>query len=227
LTMPETVGGVEFDHLYRSATSEAAEVGGDFYDLFELEHDRIGIIMGDVSGKGLDAATLTSLVKNCIKAYAHHEKSPASILAKTNQVVARSTGESFITVFFGTLDKRSGILVYSNAGHPPPLVKRRTTVEPLATFFSPAIGVFEGLSYKEQSHELQRGDCLVLYTDGLIEARRQRELFGQGRLIDRLTHCPEPGAMKLPLFLYRQATEFSGAVFADDIAILTVALGDH
>src|SRR3990172_6829386 len=83
LNMPRQIAGLEFGHIYRSAT-ETARVGGDFYDLFELEPDRVGVLIGDVAGKGLEAAALTSVIKSTVKAYAFENFFPASILAKTN-----------------------------------------------------------------------------------------------------------------------------------------------
>ena len=118
LALPDEVPGVEFAHAYHSAT-EAARVGGDFYDLFELNHDHVGIMIGDVAGKGLDAAVLTSLVKNTIRAHATERgKTPSQMLTLTNDRGVKATPtESFVTVFFGILDCRDGRLVYSNAGH--------------------------------------------------------------------------------------------------------------
>ena len=124
LTMPDTLPGVEFSYLYRSAT-EMARVGGDFYDLFAMEDDRVGVVIGDVSGKGLPAATLTSLVKNTLRAYAYDDDAPAEAVAKTNAVVLRSAPVGvFVTLFFGCLDVATGTLTYCSAGHPPGLVLR-------------------------------------------------------------------------------------------------------
>lgn len=104
LTVPAEIKGISYGHLYRSATA-TAKVGGDFYDIFELEHDRVDIVIGDVSGKGLEAATLTSLAKNTIKAYAYEGNSPAEVITRMNDVVRKAlTSAAFITVFFGILD---------------------------------------------------------------------------------------------------------------------------
>lgn len=121
LTLPAQVSGIEFAHAYESAT-EAERVGGDFYDVFELAHDHVGIVVGDVAGKGLDAAMLTSLAKNTIRAHAFEQgKAPGRILELTNDVVFGATeSEAFVTTFFGILDSRNGRLVYSNAGHTTP-----------------------------------------------------------------------------------------------------------
>ncbi|MBE0447048.1 MAG: SpoIIE family protein phosphatase, partial [Actinobacteria bacterium] len=170
LIVPQRILGIEFGHLYHSAT-EATKVGGDFYDLFELEHGKVGITLGDVSGKGLEAATLTSVVRNTIRAYAMEGYSPSEIMSKANDTVRMVSGQaSFITVFFAVLDTDTGKLTYCSAGHPPAIVQRVSGVE-LLKEHSPIIGAFAGVSYTETRADLQKGDILVLYTDGVTEAR--------------------------------------------------------
>ncbi len=101
LTVPEKIEGISFGHLYRSATAEVAKAGGDFFDLFDLEHEKAGVIIGDISGKGLAAATLTSLVKNTLRAYAYQHKSPGEVVALTNNVVEKASAASmFATVCY-------------------------------------------------------------------------------------------------------------------------------
>ena len=118
ISLPDSIAGIEFAHAYHSAT-EGARVGGDFFDIFEIGPDLLGITIGDVAGKGVDAAVLTSRIRNTIRAHAMEGgKTPARIMALTNEVVHGSTGnETFATVFFCTLDRRDGRLVYSSGGH--------------------------------------------------------------------------------------------------------------
>ncbi|MHB8840655.1 MAG: PAS domain S-box protein [Candidatus Aquicultor sp.] len=224
LTIPEAIEGVEFGYLYRSAT-EAAKVGGDFYDLFELEHDKIGIVIGDVSGKGLEAATLTSLVKNTIKAYAYENATPSAILAKTNEVVRRAAPPSmFVTVFLGILSTTTGELIYCSAGHPPAIIKRGTSETFLLTTDSPVIGAFSDMDYLDNRHRLERGDILINYTDGVTEARGERGFLGEERLV-RLIRCLQPvRGQELPSAVFREVLAYTGGVLSDDLAILSIAL---
>lgn len=224
LTMPQKIKGIDFGHFYRSATA-TMKVGGDFYDLFELEHDRVGIVIGDVSGKGLQASSLTSLVKNAIKAYAYQEKSPASIMAKANVVVQKeSIPAIFITVFFGILDIKTGRLVYCSAGHPPGILKRTTSETSPLTTSSPMIGAFSALNYIDDKVDLKKGDALILYTDGVIEARNNGELFGEEKLVSLIKDLDCLETSKLPRAIIGEITDFTGGKLSDDVAILTVSL---
>lgn len=223
LKMPETIKGIEFSHLYRSAT-EAAKVGGDFYDIFELENNRVGIIIGDVSGKGVGAASFTSLVKNCVKAYSHHDDSPASAIAKTNEIIGKTSFYSmFVTIFFGILDVGSGQLTYCNAGHPPPVIKRKSGKTIILEHGWPAIGALTGLKFSDSGTLLEKGDILFAYTDGITEARLTDQFFGEGRLID-LVKDAEPKAIKqLSQIVFQEVINFTGGVLTDDLALLAIS----
>ncbi len=159
--MPRQIPGLEFGYLYRSAT-EAARVGGDFYDLFELEHDKVAITMGDVSGHGIEAATLTSLVRSTIRAYAYLDETPALVMSKTNDAVRKTVAPAiFITVFFGILNKSSGALTYCSAEHSKAVLKRKTPETSLFRTRSPVVGTFAGrLDY------LDDGDMLAVSLAG-------------------------------------------------------------
>jgi PAS domain S-box-containing protein len=222
LAVPPAIEGIESGYLYRSATLEEAAVGGDFYDLFELDHGRVGILIGDVAGKGIQSAALTEIVKNTVKAYAYQPAaSPAGIMAQTNHVAGKTWLNPFITVFYGELDLESGNLSYCSAGHPPPIRKTRGGAVALATG-SPALGPSRSADYVEDQVTLSRGDILVCYTDGVTEARRKRELFGEERLLQLVKELP-PDTPGLPELILSRITEFSGGVLADDLALLTVS----
>lgn len=224
LANPQDIPGIDFGYLYRSAT-EATKVGGDFYDLFELEDGKVGVLIGDVSGKGLDAATLTSVVKDTVKAYAYDDSSPASIMAKTNEIVNRCTGTAtFVTLFFGILDTGSGKLTYCSAGHPPAILRKKTSEISLLFTSSPAVGAFSGLSYIDDTITIEIGDILVLYTDGVIEAKSSGEFFGEERLVE-LVGSFEPHQIKeLPQIIFSEVASFSIGNLSDDIALLTISL---
>ena len=222
LALPDRIPGIEIGHLYRSAT-EAAEVGGDFYDLFELEHRRVGITIGDVSGKGLEAAALTSLIKNTIKAYAHVYESPALIMDRANHLVIKASDEStFATVVFGILDTRSGRFAWCRAGHPLPILKDERSR--FLDHGSSPIGIFHDLGFTEGELHLRTGDTLILYTDGVIEARRGEALFGKERLLAIVAEQERCHARELPGRVYEAILDYSGGRLSDDVAILTVCL---
>ncbi|MBI4733316.1 MAG: SpoIIE family protein phosphatase, partial [Rubrobacteridae bacterium] len=223
LTIPEKVPNMEFGHFYRSA-AEAAQVGGDFYDIFEMEYDKVGIVIGDVSGKGVEAATITSTVKNGIRSFSYEYDSPDRIMARTNELVTKNTSSSiFVTVFLGILDTRSGELTYCSAGHPPAMLKHERSVE-LLQEYSPIIGAFSGIGYASGKTILKDGDTLVLHTDGIIEARRGDDFYGEDRLVEFINKVEVKSIAELPEEMFDDVTKFSDGVTTDDIAILVVAL---
>ncbi|MHB8842400.1 MAG: SpoIIE family protein phosphatase [Candidatus Aquicultor sp.] len=224
LTVPERIEGMEFGYLYRSAT-EAAKVGGDFYDIFELENDRVGIIIGDVSGKGIKAATLTSLVRNTIRAYAYEEELPSVILKKANEAIRRIVPVgSFITLFLGIVDMRSGELLYCSAGHPSVLLKRKTAGVELLEVSSPIIGAFAGLDFIDSTANIKVGDVLFLYTDGITEARCGNDLFREERLVELLNNLEIMSAKDVPHAVFGMVMECTGGRLADDVALLSISL---
>ncbi|HZD59854.1 MAG TPA: GAF domain-containing protein, partial [Anaerolineae bacterium] len=181
LMIPEKLPGIDFGYIYRSAT-ETARVGGDFYDIFEIEHDKIGIIVGDVSGKGIEAATLTSVVRSTIKAHSYKGSTPAMVIAKTNDTIVKTSPTSnFVTIFFGVLNRITGNLAYCSAGHPPTIIKRKTGSLEILEKHSPIIGAFPNLDYRSGKTTLKKDDVLIAYTDGIIEARNDGDLYGEQR----------------------------------------------
>jgi len=225
LDMPASLPGVLLSHRYHSA-AEAAKVGGDFYDVLELEEGVLALTVGDISGKGLDAAALTSLVKNTIRAKALEiGRTPVSVIQSANDVLYRSTSsEVFATVFFGVLDTRSGRLVYCNAGHTAAAVMRTEGTLEALTANSPLVGAFPGLSFAESEVSLRSGDSLFLYTDGLTEARFEDTRFGEERLFELLGELAHLEPADLVGHVSDRIAEVSGGTLEDDLAILVVRL---
>jgi PAS domain S-box-containing protein len=223
LALPERIPRIEFAHLYHSA-SEEARVGGDFYDLFELEHDKIGITVGDISGHGVEAAVLTSLVKNAIRVQAtQQDKTPNEVIADASQILYdNSPAEIFATVFFGVLHLDDGLLEFSNAGHTTgACICSDGGVRKLPPN-SPLMGAFNKQEFGLSREHLEVHDLLFLYTDGLTEARRDGELFGEDRLFDML--AAERGGYPehtLRTVVGRVLT-FSEGRLSDDLAVLAV-----
>lgn len=221
MTMPKNVPGLEFGFIYRSASPQA-KVGGDFYDLFAVDNDKIGLVIGDVSGRGLEAAALTSVVKNTVKAYCLQGDPPALVMAKTNNLMKKTFFPTmFVTLFFGLLLKSKATLTYCNAGHPSVIIKRNSkTILLEAT--GPVIGQFSEANYRERQQVLQPQDILIFYTDGLIEARCGQEFFGQQRLINVVKQLKFTNIKEIPQLIFDQVWQFTGSQLADDVAILAV-----
>jgi serine phosphatase RsbU (regulator of sigma subunit) len=223
LTLPDRIPGVSFAHAYHSA-SAAGRVGGDFYDIFEIEHDRIGVTVGDIAGKGLKAAVLTSLLKNTLRAHtAEADKTPATILHLTNEIVYRATGtEQFATVFFGVLDCRDGRLIYANAGHTTgAILSADGTVRRLPST-GPIVGAFPALRFEQQEVFLRLDDMLFLYTDGLTEARNDGEQFGEDRVFDILATISDVEPRSVIGRVIGESERFTGGVLRDDLALFAV-----
>ncbi|NTW28932.1 MAG: GAF domain-containing protein [Coriobacteriia bacterium] len=226
LEVPEHILGLEHGELYRSAT-ETAHVGGDFYDLFEIDRGRIGVAIGDVSGKGLDAASLTATVRNTLRVHALEGLAPSTVVRKTNDLLIRFTPiEVFVTLFFGILDTRTGALSYVVAGHPAPLVMHGSgDVDELAGG-SPIVGAFEGIAFEEHAATLRWADTLLLYTDGLAEVRCGAEQYGIRRVAAALTanHAASGDLARLVRLVCADAQAFSGGALNDDMALMAIRL---
>ncbi|MBI5231797.1 MAG: SpoIIE family protein phosphatase [Coriobacteriales bacterium] len=222
LTVPRRIPGIEFGYLYRSATA-AASVGGDLYDLFETGEHRVGMLIGDVSGKGVEAATLAGLVKNTIRALAFGNESPADVMARTNEVVLRATTQStFVTLLFCILDTRTGKLVYCSAGHTRGILRRRDGGVELLAVGSPITGAFEHARYVNGETSFAPGDVMVLYTDGVTEARQGKELLGEERLVGLVRGLPGVSTPGLPQAILDEVMAFAGGTLSDDVAIITI-----
>lgn len=225
LTIPDRVDGLRAAHCYHAAT-QTARVGGDFYDLFELV-DRSGIVIGDVAGHGLDAAVLTSLVKNAVRAHADEPgKSPASVCELTNELVVKeSRPEAFVTLFVGVVDHESEELTYCNAGHTTGAILKADGDIVRLPSTSILVGAFAGAIFEEERVPFTIGDTIVLYTDGLTEARRERELYGEERLFRLLGELTDTSPGTVVQRLFDDVIEYTGGELSDDLAILAVQVG--
>lgn len=223
IALPEALPGLEYAHAYHSAT-ETARVGGDFYDLFELSDDSVGIVIGDVAGKGLDAAVLTSVVKNTIRAHANEPgKMPGRILELTNEILYKGTApDSFVTVFFGILDRKTGTLVYANGGHTTAAIACDDgSIRGLPVTGS-VLGAVPRIRVEEESAQLAPSSVLMLYTDGLTEARSDSTLYGETRLFGVLAaHRGEPTSDVLRAVI-EDVMLWSGSHLRDDMALLAI-----
>lgn len=225
LSLPERVEGISFAHAYRSA-AEAARVGGDFYDIFETEGGRIGVVIGDVAGKGLEAAALTSLLRNAIRANASvRGYTVADVMSMTSELVYKVTGpETFATVFFGSLDCSTGQLAYSNAGHPTMgIIQQDGTVRHLPSN-SPIVGAFQEAEYSWSETTLDKGELLLLYTDGIIEARSSDDMYGEQRLFTLASRVGAGDPATVVRAVVDDLLAFVTGGLTDDAAIMAVGL---
>lgn len=226
LAMPRDVPSVDYFMRYVSAT-EHARVGGDFYDLFQIDDHSVGVVVGDVSGKGLEAASLSAMVRTVIRVAALDHRTPAAVMAKTNSVIERFTeSETFVTVFFATLDTRTGRLYFVGAGHPPVMIRRVTGATEVIQSSSPLIGAFSEMDYLDDAVVLEPGDTLFLYTDGLTEARSPgRDFYGEERLVEVLSRIVDDlGPESVVDAVFNDVTLFAGSQPSDDMALVAIRL---
>lgn len=214
----------DFD-IYASMQA-AREVGGDFYDFFMIDNDHIGFVIGDVSGKGVPAAIFMAVSRTLIRATGLKGISVEECIDYANHLLCNeSTSCMFVTVFYGILDTKTGTVTYVNGGHNPPyLVRADGSLESVPLTGGTVLGFLEDEQYKSGKLQLQAGDTLFLYTDGITEAFNERdESYGEERLEVLLrSHC------KSPIKEMSQATvagvqEFCGnAPQSDDITLMAV-----
>lgn len=216
-----TVPGLDLHAVYVAAEREA-EVGGDWYDAFVLDDGKIVISIGDVAGKGLEAAVLMGSLRQAIRVVALKGFSPAEILEATSRLIQNEAPEKFATAFVAVIDPQTWSMRYATAAHPAPLLRRPdgTTVfldaEP-----APPLGLIVSMPRDQRLVAIPPKSLLVLYTDGLVEATRDIER-GEGRLRDSvaseaIVHSGDPAR------LIRDTVLFDGV--HDDVAVLTVAFG--
>ncbi|MCL5734383.1 MAG: PAS domain S-box protein [Actinobacteria bacterium] len=225
LDTPIEVGRVKFAHLYRSATREAW-VGGDFFDVFDTGEGMIAFLIGDVCGHGVEAARVSVLVKDVVHAFAHQQAHPSAILSDVNEVLLERKVPGFVTVFLGMLDPEDGLVNYSCAGHPSPLLRLGNGEIRALCAGSIPLGVFPDRAWTENVIRLDSEDLVLLYTDGATEARHDGAYFGESRLAGLLATWTELTPFRLPEAILDEILKFSGGVLQDDIALLALTLGE-
>lgn len=204
----------------------AKDVGGDFYDFFRIDEDNIGIVMADVSGKGVPAALFMTMGHTLLRFTGRKCLDPVKTITESNDMLARESFDSmFITLFYGVLNTRTGVLRFVNAGHNPPyIVRKGGKVEVLPNSPNICTGVIEGYPYKEEQLTLEHGDSLFTFTDGVTEACSQTdELYGEGRLEALLTTLSGKTAEEITMAVNNAVAQHAdGAEQSDDITILTL-----
>jgi len=204
----------------------AKDIGGDFYDFFWLDEHRLGVVVADVSGKGVPAALFMAVSRTLLRAVMAEGGSPGRALAGTNELLVRENEASmFVTVFYGVIDAASGTLTYANGGHPSPLLLDPAgPVIELEGTGGVALGLVDGLAYQERTQALPVGSSLLLYTDGVTEAFAPdgREFTEEGLI--RALGRHQGGSAEQTVSRVLQAVEqfAAGAAQADDLTCLAV-----
>lgn len=219
---PSSVPGLQLGHLYHSA-SAGSHVGGDFFDIIPLENGRVGMMVGDVAGRGVEVAGITTLIKSAMRAEAMRLPLPGSVLGHANEIMLRGAPEEFATAFFGLLDNITGHFSYCLAGHPSPVLVREGADPVLLAEPHIVLGASADARYDASETTLDPGDLLVLYTDGLTEAKnRHGERFGTDRLLEGVAMCTGEPAEEVPESLFLSAFSFAEGRLDDDVAIMAL-----
>jgi len=208
--------------MYRPALREA-EIGGDFYDIFDLGDGRLAVLLGDVVGKGLAAAIRVASARHSVRSYAFLDSSPARVMTLTNEALSRDVDDDtqLLTAFFAVLDPKAGTITYSSAGQEPPVVSCRSGCFELKDIGGLPLGIMPGVSYEEFCRPLDSEDIVVMVTDGITEARTLDSVqFSHEGLIDYVTRHREKPLEEIATGLMEAATKHAGGQLQDDAAIV-------
>jgi serine phosphatase RsbU (regulator of sigma subunit) len=214
------LGGWDIVPYYRPAR----EVGGDFYDFLPLKDGNIGLVIGDVSGKGIAAALVMANTQSVLRTVVQTNEAPGQALRQTNEVLWNYIPPNmFVTCFYGILDPTSGRLVFANAGHNPPCCLNQNGVTDLLATGMP-LGLMSGMVYEEKETILLPEDGVLFYSDGLVEAHNsQREMLGSSRLRNLMTDGV-PGASDLTAKVIEELGRFTGEDWVQEDDLTLVAL---
>lgn len=229
--LPE-IAGVEIGAEY-VAVGAGLEVGGDFYDVFAIENDGWAFVIGDVAGKGPEAASLTSFARYTIRAAAMRLKRPHLVLGALNEEIRRQTsGERLFTAVYGELEPGSGgdgaIIRISCAGHPSPVILRSGGEVEWLSGTGMILGEFEDPKLASEEFALRPGDAVVFYTDGVTEARNEAgAFFEMDSLVGVVGECAGLSAPQIADEIKSKALAFQNGIARDDIAVLVLRVSDR
>jgi sigma-B regulation protein RsbU (phosphoserine phosphatase) len=223
------IGGPPTVYELAASLVPARQVGGDLYDHFVLG-GKVWFLVGDVSGKGVGAALFMARAQTMIRAVAHLKVDLADVLNLVNRGLCEQNEQGmFVTLFAGVLDPVTGALTYGSAGHDPPAIVSGGNVKPrfMGVNGGPVLGLIDATEYKEQSTQLERGDTVVVYTDGVTEALDSKgEFFTAGRILETLATVPMQSTSAILGGLVDALHGFVGdAPQSDDITVMAVRYG--
>jgi phosphoserine phosphatase RsbU/P len=213
------------DFALFAAMTPARAVGGDFYDYFTLDDGRLGLVIGDVSGKGMPAALFMAVTRTLLRATALRGTMPGECLAEVNRVLLRDAASSlFVTIFYGVLDLATGELAYSNGGHNPPFVLGASNKAERLPGRGLPVGTLAEATYATENDVLHPGDVLFLYTDGVTEAMNAAgDQFTTARLLEALERGDRSSPAALMDDVLEAVQRFTGDVpLSDDRTALAV-----
>jgi steroid delta-isomerase-like uncharacterized protein len=201
----------------------AREVGGDFYDFFELQDGWVGVVVGDATGKGVPAALVMASTRSMLRALAQASNSPAEVLRRVNDALVTDIPTNmFVTCFYAILDPESATLSYANAGHDLPYLHRNGNAEELRARGMP-LGLMPGMGYEEKEITLEAGEATLFYSDGLVEAHDpEGEMFGFPRLSALVAEHGKENSLEETLLEELYAFVGEGWEQEDDITLLTL-----
>ena len=204
----------------------AKDVGGDFYDFFRIDHERIGLVMADVSGKGIPAAIFMAVSRTLIRTVGMQGISSGACLTKPNELLCGESVDSmFVTVFYAIYNIYTGELEYCNGGHNSPYILRANgRVEQMPISSNPLVGVVDTAEYQSDKTVLQAGDTLVMYTDGVNEAfNADFEEYGEPRMEQALAQLSGQSCRDIVDGMLADVRHFAdGAEQSDDITIMAL-----
>jgi sigma-B regulation protein RsbU (phosphoserine phosphatase) len=211
--------GFEIGQVYEPGTGAMA---GDFYDLFPTAPSRLTAVIGDVAGHGIEPSITAFQVKYLLRVFLRQYRDPAQALEELNVVIsAQARNEEFVSLCLVVFDQAAGTLRYASAGHPPAWLWHDGEVRPLRST-GPLLTLSPKATYGSREVALDSGDLLLLYTDGLAEARAGGQLFGEERIAAHIRRDPGVGADVLCKSLLAAARDFATGPIRDDVAILAV-----
>jgi phosphoserine phosphatase RsbU/P len=219
-----TVEGLELGGMFHPSR-EGQDVSGDFYDVFPLGRDELMLALGDVCGKGAEAAAITAIARHTIRAVAQDLRHPASILRRLNQaLLGHDLDERFCSVVLARMTRIVGGVRLSVccAGHLQPFVVRSDGQIERVGVAGSLLGLFPDTRLMEETVQLRRGDMIVAFTDGVTEARNEDEEFGERRTEKVLATCAGLTATETAGVLLDEVLRFGGQTSRDDIAILAL-----
>ncbi|MDQ5852419.1 MAG: SpoIIE family protein phosphatase, partial [Chloroflexota bacterium] len=203
----------------------AREVGGDFYDFLSLPDGRVGIVVGDVTDKGVPAALVMATTRSILRGAAQRQSSPGEVLARVNELLHPDIPPNmFVTCLYAILDPATGYMLYANAGHDLPYRRHAGGAEELRARGMP-LGLMPGMHYEEKEAVLAPGDLVVFYSDGLVEAHNpQRDMFGFPRLQELVAAYPARNGTTMIDYLMAELARFTGPDWEqeDDITMVTL-----
>lgn len=212
------------DFRLHAAMVPAKEVGGDLYDYFLLDEERIGFVVGDVSGKSVPAALFMAVSRTLLRSAAGYQKGPGECFTHVNKALLETNSAGmFVTAFYAVLNTRTGDLEFANAGHNPPYIfSPGGALRKLTEKSGPMLGLFEGHHYRTITTRMEPGEGILLYTDGVTEAYNAKdEFFNDERLESYLVEHATADAQPLVLGVHAAVQEFTrGMPQADDITVL-------